>query len=142
MSRPSGGDLEKAQTSGGCQKPETRHVDTGRLRAAVTEYGPVAFLLTVTADARPHCTAVTTTWVGDTLVAECGTQSVANITKRPEIAVVWPPPHWGDHSLIIDGTASIHDHQPPRVEVHPTRVVRYPTPEPTGGTTALECEPV
>jgi hypothetical protein len=142
MSRPSDANLEEAPATGGCRKPETYQVDMRPLRAAIDEYGPVAFLLTVSADGRPHCAAVSTGWVGETLVAECGAQTAANMTTRPEIAIVWPPPRWGEHSLIIDGTASLRAQQPACVAVHPTRVVRYPTPDPSSGTTRLECEPV
>jgi hypothetical protein len=76
------------------------------LRAALTERGPGAYLLTVADDGRPHAVHVAVRWEGDVLVARVGRRSFANAAERPTaVSLVFPVRTADDHSLIVDGTA-------------------------------------
>jgi hypothetical protein len=114
--------------SGSCGQPETFNPPVRRLRAAVAERGPVAYLLTVNADHSPHCTPVVIEWHGDVLTAAPGPRSLANLAARSEVSLLWPPPRWGQPSLIVDVVAELRDGGP--VTLRPTRAILHPTPGP------------
>jgi hypothetical protein len=127
-----------------CGSPETRSISTARMQGEIDRYGRIAYLLTIGDDGRPHCTAVVTSWIADALVATAGRQSLANAAARPNVTLLWPPPTWGAHSLILDAEATTrlsHDGVQ-LIEFQPVRVVRHPTPDPAGGTSALACEAI
>jgi hypothetical protein len=76
------------------------------LRGAVARYGVVAFLLTVSDDARPHVVSVVVSWDGDRLRMGAGRRTRSNVETRPEVSLLWPPVEAGGYSLIVDGTGS------------------------------------
>jgi hypothetical protein len=82
-------------------------VELERLRDEVERFGPAPYLLTVSDDGRPHATAVTVRWDGDTLVAGVGRRSAANAVERPDVSLLWPPVEGGGFSLIVDGRATV-----------------------------------
>jgi hypothetical protein len=77
------------------------------LRAALDERGAVAFLLTVSDDARPHAVQCPVRWRGDELAVEVGSRSAANAAARPGVSLLYPARSAGDYSLIVDGTAAV-----------------------------------
>ena len=77
-----------------------------KLREAIDERGPVAFLLTVSDDARPHAVQCPVGWDGDALAVEVGRRSAANAAARPNVSLLYPARTAGDYSLIVDGTAA------------------------------------
>ena len=96
------------------------------LRAAIEERGGLAYVLTVSDDARPHAVHVPVEWEGDVLAAEVGKRSAANAAARPSVSLLFPVRTEGDYSLIVDGTAVVaaraNGH---RLLITPTRAVLH-----------------
>lgn len=84
-------------------------VEPERLRAETDRYGRFPYVLTVTPDRCPQAVSAVVTWRGDTLTAEVGARTAANVAGRPEVSLLWPPPERGGYSLIVDGTAEVED---------------------------------
>ena len=82
-------------------------VPLDKLRDAIGERGPVAFLLTVSDDTRPHAVQCPVRWDGDALVVDVGRRSAANAGARPGVSLLFPARTAGDYSLIVDGTAGV-----------------------------------
>jgi hypothetical protein len=96
----------------------------------------VAYLVTVSDDARPHTVAVRPQWEGDELVVPAGRTSRSNAQARPLVALLWPPAEAGGFSLIVDASASVRNDD--EVHLKPTRAVLH-RPAPGGGN---DCAPV
>ncbi len=79
------------------------------LREQTTRFGDAAYVITVTADGRPHAVSVKVGWDDDALSFGAGRTTVANASDRPDIALLWPPFEPGGYSLIVDGHASRRD---------------------------------
>ncbi|MDY7100007.1 MAG: pyridoxamine 5'-phosphate oxidase family protein [Actinomycetota bacterium] len=82
-------------------------VDLAQLRDEAAKRGTTAFLVTVTADARPHVVEVMIAWEGDVMVMSAGRTTVANAAERTTVTMLWPPTAPGEYSLIADGTATV-----------------------------------
>ena len=100
------------------------------LRAALAERPSSAYLLTVSDDGRPHAVHVALAWDGDRLAADVGRRTAANAAARPgAVSLVFPVRTPDDHSLIVDGTASLADavtgEPGRRVVIAPTRAVLH-----------------
>ena len=67
-----------------------------RLREAVVERGPVAFLLTVSDDTKPHAVQCPVRWDGDALAVDVGRRSSANDAERPAVSLLYPARTSGD----------------------------------------------
>jgi hypothetical protein len=121
-----------------------------RLRAEMARYPTAPYLLTAGADGRPHAVAVTVDWEGDTLVAEVGARTAANVEARALVALLWPPAEAGGFSLIVDGEAHARPAADGRVVVvRPTKGVLHrpaPTPAPAtddrGSACGSDCVPL
>lgn len=117
------------------------------LRAALAERPPVAYLLTVTDDGRPHAVHVAIAWDGDRLAARVGRRTAANAAARPgAVSLVFPVRTPDDYSLIVDGTAGSEDagHDGHRVLVQPTKAVLHrpaAVPDP-GAACGSDCVPL
>ena len=111
-----------------------------RLRAAATERGPRAYVLTVSDDGRPHAVLTPVHWDGDVLVADVGRRSAANATARPAISLLYPGRSDDDYSLILDGTATVVSGDAgSRLRVTPTAAVLH-RPAATRDATATSCD--
>lgn len=125
-------------------------VTLDRLRAEMTRYPTAPYLLTVGADGRPHAVAVPVGWEGDTLIAEVGARTAANVEARPLVALVWPPAEADGYSLIVDGEAQCRPAADGRaVVVRPTKgVLHRPAPTPAsaaddhGSACGSDCVPL
>ncbi len=106
-------------------------VDLNRLVATLEEYS-YAYLMTTTAEGRPHAVAVRTSLVDGRLhVDGFGWRSRANAEHQDVVALVYPPKLEGGYSLIVDGTATVREgdlvvvptvavlHRPPRADAPP-----------------------
>lgn len=100
-------------------------VDLQALDERLTEYGPRAYLLTVTDDHKPHAVSVIVRLDGEHLATSVGRRTAANLAERPDATFLWPPvgPD-GEYSLIVDGTAVAPAGEGP-VSVQPTRAVLH-----------------
>src|SRR5262245_4699248 len=88
---------------------ETMSIGVGleQLAQELDRFGSVAYVLTVSADGRPHAVAVQTVWEGERLGAAVGKSTAANAADRPHISLLWPPFEPGGYSLIVDGDAVV-----------------------------------
>ena len=97
-----------------------------RLRAAVEQRGESAYLLTVSAEATPHAVHGRVRWEGDVLATEVGKRTAANAAARPAVSVLYPVRTPDDHSLIVDGTATVTASEDgSRLLIAPTRAVLH-----------------
>jgi hypothetical protein len=105
-------------------------VPLDRLRAAIAERGGQAYLLTVTADGRPHAVHGSVRCDGDDLATDVGNRTAANVGARPDVSLLFPVRSPGDYSLIVDGTATVATTGDVRtVRVTPTKgVLHRPAP--------------
>lgn len=121
-------------------------VDLDELRAQVAGFGSAPYLLTVGDDGRPHSTSVPIAWDGDTLVAEGGRRTLANVAARPLVSLLWPPVEPGGYSLIVDAEATVRGSgEAARVAIRPTRgVLHRPAAAPVAdaASCAHDCKPV
>lgn len=115
------------------------------LRGEIAARGDRAYLLTVTADARPHAVHVPVRWEGDALVADVGKRTAGNAAARPAVSLLFPVRSEGDYSLIVDGTAvAAIAASGQRVLVTPTRAVLHrpaAAPDATSGCDS-DCVPL
>jgi len=111
------------------------------LRHTLDERGPLAFLLTVSDDARPHAVRCPVRWEGDRLAVEVGKRSAANAAARPGVSLLIPARTANDYSLIVDGTAAVAEQV---VLITPTKAVLHrpaAAPDPASSCGA-DCVPV
>jgi hypothetical protein len=100
-------------------------VELAALGDQVASSGPVALLLTVNDDARPHVVAVEATWGDGVLRAGAGSRTAANVAARPAVSLVWPSLSPGAYSLIVDGVAHVEGGE---VVLQPAKAVLHRTP--------------
>ena len=77
------------------------------LGATLASY-PWGFLVTVGDNLRAHSLAVPTRFRDGALHASVGRSTLANITARPDVTMVFPHPAGGQYSLILDGVAAVN----------------------------------
>jgi hypothetical protein len=112
------------QRGGGSVGAMSGPVDLSRLREEVSNFGPAPYLITVTADGRPHTVAVGVDWDDRLLYAGAGSTTMVNVSERPAVSLVWPPITPGGYSLIVDGRASA-DQERERVLIEPIKAVLH-----------------
>jgi predicted pyridoxine 5'-phosphate oxidase superfamily flavin-nucleotide-binding protein len=113
-------------------------LDTASLAERIDEYGPVAHLVTVSADGAPHVVAVRVEQRDGDLVVAAGRHTAANAAERPGVTLLWAAPAGRHYSLIVDGTARPRPEAPvPSLAVTPSRAVLHRTPE--GDPSAPNC---
>ena len=61
-----------------------------RLEAAVKERGAGAYVVTASADGRPHVTYAPVRWDGEGLAAEVGRATALNAQANPTVTVLFP----------------------------------------------------
>ena len=81
-------------------------VGLDRLRAEIENFKFDPYLLTVSDDDCPHCTAVVVSWTDDELLMAAGNRTLANAPARPSISLLWSPATRGGFSLIVDATVT------------------------------------
>lgn len=116
-------------------------VDLDRLADALSDYG-FAYLITVGDDYRAHTTSVTPV-LGDGVidVGAVGRHTRANLARRSDATLVWPPQEPGGYSLIVDGHAEVPEDADPTggLRIVPTAALLHrlatDSPAPAGGYT-------
>lgn len=115
------------------------------LRNASGERGDAAYLLTVTADARPHAVHVPLRWEGETLAVEVGKRTARNAAAHPTVSLLYAARTPGDYSLIVDGTAVVESRADgSMLRITPTTAVFHrpaATPDPNA-TCGADCVPI
>lgn len=99
------------------------------VRTQIAGFPSDPYLLTVTAEHRPHCATVTPSWDAD------GTRMVVTAPSGwpgseagglRQVSLVWPPAAPGGYSLIIDGTAgTVQQGDAAMLAVTPTKAVLH-----------------
>jgi hypothetical protein len=95
------------------------------LREQTTQFGPSAYVITVTGDGRPHVVSVVVDWSDDRLVFGAGRSTLANAAERPEIALFWAPIEPGGYSLIVDGRAERDQPGSDRIRLQPSKAILH-----------------
>ena len=102
-------------------------VTLDQLRRQTERFGPVAYLLTVTGDGRPHAVAVVQRWQDGRIVVDTGGHggTRASVAQRPAVSLLWPPVDRAGHTLIVDGTGEVKGGDDPTVTITPARAVLH-----------------
>lgn len=115
-------------------------VELSSVAREMARYG-FAYLMTTNARGAPHAVAVVAeVQGGDLVVNGIGRHTRENALARPVVGLVWPPPSLAEHSLIVDGQATVVGES---LRITPTRAVLHrPAPAPTPrapGTCQSDC---
>lgn len=100
-------------------------VGLDRLRQELGAFRLAPYLVTVNDDGRPHAVAITVGWDGDVLVTRAGSRSLANLTRRSQVTLLWPPSQPDGYGLIVDGVASCGPQADDHVVVQPVSAVLH-----------------
>lgn len=106
---------------------QAKKVDLERLAAALPDF-PFAYLITVDDGYHAHTVTVEPALRGAVLdVGLIGGGSRKNLANRGNVTLVWPPREPGGYSLIVDGSAELHDAgaETARLEVTPARALLH-----------------
>jgi hypothetical protein len=109
---------------------------------------PLAYLLTVTDEQRPHAVAVTPRLEGVALrfTDGLGRRTRANLAARPQVTLLWPPGEPGGYTLIADGRVEVEGDEsaPVATFVPATAVLHRPADHGPGpaGACGSDCVPV
>jgi hypothetical protein len=118
-------------------------VETEGLEQAWRERGPGAYVITVSADGRPHTVYAVTAWEHGDLVAEVGATTASNAQARSHVSLLLPVRDSSDYSLIVDGTARVETTPATRLRVTPTRAVLHRPGTPAAPTACgSDCVPL
>ncbi len=82
-------------------------VNVNELPEALERFGWQPFVVTTSDDGRPHMTHTELRRDEHGYTVVVGQRTVANASARPSVALLWPSPAPGTHSLIADAEASV-----------------------------------
>ena len=93
------------------------------------EHDVVGWLMTVAEDGTPQSSVVSFLWEGDSILiySEPSTPKLRNIARSPLVGFHVQSDPYGDHALVIEGTAEL-DPTVARSDVHPTYQAKYVEP--------------
>ena len=80
-----------------------------QIRAGVAHYGPLATLVTIGDDGRPHVVTSLVDIDGERLVVGVGGRSRANVERFPVATLVWHPGPDDEYLLIVDANVDVID---------------------------------
>ena len=98
-----------------------RPVEFVDVAAGVEQFGPLATMVTVTADGTPHVGSVLVTAADDRLHVRIGPRTCENVRAHAMVTLVWVDAVLG-YQLIVDGVAST-DPAPEADGLHPMVIV-------------------
>ena len=89
----------------------------------------VGWLTTVAPDGTPQSSPVSFLWEGETILvySQPDTPKLRNIARSPQVSFNLQSDPFGDHLLIVEGTAS-EDRTVPPLDEHPTYLAKYREP--------------
>jgi len=113
------------------------------LKAVVRERGAGAYVMTTSADARPHVTYAPVSWEDGGLSAEVGASTARNARANPLVTLLFPLRNADDYSLIVDGAAAVEPGGQ-RLSLTPTRAVLHRPGRPLDPTSSCtaDCVPL
>lgn len=119
------------------------------IRAKIAEFPGDPYLLTVTAEQRPHCGTVAVSWeAGGTrmVVPAPSSWSGSDAAGLRQVSLLWPPAAPGGYSLIIDGDAdAVRQDGETFLALTPRKAVLHRRGTPAAGTTSScgsDCMPL
>jgi hypothetical protein len=114
-----------------------------QLEAVVKERGGGAYVVTASADGRPHVTYAPVRWEGGGLAAEVGTRTALNARGNSTVTLLFPVRSPDDYSLLVDGSAAV-DPGSQRLFLTPTRAVlhRPGAPADPASSCGADCVPL
>lgn len=80
-------------------------LDPSDLRPHLDRYGPLALVITVSDEGRPHVGTSHVELDGDVLRFRVGTRAAEHLGRNPDLCLTWPTPDGDDYLLIVDATA-------------------------------------
>jgi hypothetical protein len=86
----------------------SRAVELAEVAERIEQFGPLATLVTVTGDGRPHVVSVLVTVDGSRLAVEAGARTSENVRANPAVTLTWMRDD-GDYQLIVDGTGVVNE---------------------------------
>lgn len=89
----------------------------------VRQFGDTPYLVTASAEARPHVVSVTVRIDGEVLRLPGGNTTRANVTANPTATLLWSAAPGGDYCLIVDGDAVAAEND--ELVITPTRAVLH-----------------
>jgi hypothetical protein len=92
------------------------------LARRIEELGDHPFLVTISADRRPHIVSVSVRFDGERFSSHAGRTSRANVADGGAVTLLWPGAG-GPYGLIVDGTGQVDDDE--TMTVTPTRAVLH-----------------
>ena len=112
-------------------------VELGELADRLAEFD-VAYLVTVSDDARSHVLSVWPELVdGGIVVDGVGRHTQANAAARPDVTLVFPPAERGGYTLLVDGTATVDGST---VTIAPAKAILHrPAAGPDGRRAGSDC---
>jgi hypothetical protein len=100
-------------------------VELDKLWERIGEYGPQAYLVTVTDEGTPHVVSVVVDRLDDRLAVGMGRRTRANLQVRPTLTLLWPPAADPAYSLVVDGTVAGELDAGERMAIDPTSAVLH-----------------
>ena len=112
-------------------------VELGELAAALADFD-VAYLVTVSDDARSHVLSVWAEPTASGLVVEgAGRHTQANAVTHPDVTLVFPPLQAGGFTLLVDGRATVDG---TTVTIAPAKAILHrPAAGPDGRRVGSDC---
>jgi PPOX class probable F420-dependent enzyme len=103
--------------------------DDGAWAREHLERDVVAWITTVAADGTPQPSVISFLWDGDTIFfySQPDTPKLRNIARSPAVSFHLQSDPYGDHALIVSGTAEIDQTIPPS-DRHPAYAAKYREP--------------
>lgn len=119
------------------------------VRTTIAGFPGDPYLLTVTAEHRPHCATVTPNWDADgarLIVPAPSSWPGSEAGGLRQVSLVWPPAVPGGYSLIIDGSAeSVRNEDASILAITPAKAVLHrpgvAAPD-SGSTCGSDCVPL
>ena len=101
-------------------------VRVDELDETLDRFGWQPFVVSTGDDGVPHLTHTVLERDAEGYRAVVGRRTAANVSARPAVALLWPTPEPGTHSLIVDALASVIDGaDEPTIRLRPTGAVLH-----------------
>jgi hypothetical protein len=81
-------------------------IDPSQLRRHLADYGPLATVITVSADGQPHVGTSMVELEGDIAKIQVGPGTAGHLQENTAVCLTWSPPDGDLYQLIVDGVAS------------------------------------
>jgi hypothetical protein len=80
-------------------------IDPSRLRHHIEDYGPLATVITVSADGHPHVGTSMVEIEGGIVRIQVGPGTAGHLEENAAVCLTWSPPDGELYQLIVDGVA-------------------------------------